>query len=206
MIRRTENLVLLLGVGVVLCNGSVLAQPQPHTWSTTVEFQQGSFINLNDATVADELQINTWQETKTSNPPVLPYLWVALSGRGTIVRIATTTFDPLTGNTVSIGDILGEYWTAPEGCRDTSGQFNGPARTTVDFDGGVWVANRNDINSPSEGHIVKIGNGLAFQWIDRVINNPNPPILDTSLVSTPNRPIMQASLLLSTTGGCTHVL
>ena len=139
MNRRTESVVLLLGLGSLLGSGQVLAQTQ--TWTTTLDFQQGTFINLNDATVADQLQINTWQETKTSDPAVLPYLWVALSGRGTVVRIATTTFDPLTGNTVSIGQILGEYWTAPEGCRDTSGDFNGPSRTTVDFDGSVWVAN-----------------------------------------------------------------
>ena len=34
-------------------------------------------------------EINTWAETVAADPPVLPYLWVAASGRGTIIRIAT---------------------------------------------------------------------------------------------------------------------
>ncbi len=95
MNRRTESVVLLLGVGSVLGGGQVLAQTD--TWTSTLDFQEGNFINLNPSTLPDQLQINTWQETQTSDPPVLPYLWVALSGRGTVVRIATTTFDPQTG-------------------------------------------------------------------------------------------------------------
>ncbi len=34
-------------------------------------------------------KINTWADTVAADPPVLPYLWVAASARGTIVRIAT---------------------------------------------------------------------------------------------------------------------
>lgn len=79
---------------------------------------------------------------------------------------------------------MGTYWTAPEGCR-SFGSDEGPSRTAVDFDGGVWVANRHNIREialgPLKGHVVKIGNGLAYQWIDR----NNDGILDTSTGTTP---------------------
>jgi len=87
------------------------------TLTTTADFNTGQFINLNPA--SDRLQINTWQQTETSDPPVLPYIWVACSGRHTIVRIATEThFSPVHGREVQVGDILGEYRTAREraGC------------------------------------------------------------------------------------------
>jgi len=35
---------------------------------------------------AGRWRINTWTETKTADPPVLPYIWVACSTRGTVVR------------------------------------------------------------------------------------------------------------------------
>ena len=48
----------------------------------------------------------------------------------------------------------------------------------MDFDGSVWVANRDDVSTPggTMGHVVKIGTGLAYQWIDRNGNG----VLDTS--------------------------
>jgi len=88
------------------------------------------------------VRINTWNETKNADPPVLPYLWVACSERGTVVRIATSTCDPLTQQTVQIGEILGEYRTAPEGCANGNlGYKTDPSRTAVDFDGSAWIAN-----------------------------------------------------------------
>jgi len=37
-------------------------------FSSTEDFEKGEFINLNAA--GDELQINTWQQTKTADPPL----------------------------------------------------------------------------------------------------------------------------------------
>lgn len=69
---------------------------------------------------------------------------------------------------MAVGAVLGEYRTAPDSCRDV---LSDPSRTTVDFDGNVWVANRSDIvvANPTRyrGHAAKIGSGLAFQWVDR---------------------------------------
>ena len=131
-------------------------------FTTTDDFRQGEFINLN----ADgaQLNVNTWNETITADPPVLPYLWVACSTRGTVVKIATADhYSPIHGRIVETGEILGEYHTAPEGCP------RNPSRTSVDFDGNVWVANRSDISEDSvkRGHVVKIGSGLSFEWTNR---------------------------------------
>jgi len=52
------------------------------------------------------------------------FIWVAVSSRGTAVKIDTQT-----------GQVLGEYKTSP-------GQNGNPSRTTVDNNGNVWVANR----------------------------------------------------------------
>ena len=111
-------------------------------------------------------------------PGVLPFIWVACSQRGTVVRIATEEhYSPIHGRIVQRGEILGEYWTAPQLENDYP-SVPDPSRTTVDFDGSVWVANRDDVSTASgtTGHVVKIGTGLAYQWIDRNENGQ----LDTS--------------------------
>jgi hypothetical protein len=67
------------------------------------------------------------------------YIAVACSGRGTVVRINTST-----------GAILGEYWSAPEN------RGRNPSRTTVDFYGNVWVGNRDESDG-GKGSVIKIG-------------------------------------------------
>ena len=47
------------------------------------------FVLINLKFTGNGWEINTWQDTVSSPEPVLPYLWVALTGRGTVVRIAT---------------------------------------------------------------------------------------------------------------------
>ena len=116
-----------------------------------------------------------------SSPATLPYIWVACSLRGTVVRIATEQhYCPIRGGLVNPGDVLGEYQAAPDGCYTGGFPYNDPSRVTVDFDGNAWVGNRLDIGAegPSYvGHIVKIGTGLAHQWVDRNGNG----VLDTSM-------------------------
>jgi hypothetical protein len=53
------------------------------------------------------------------------FVWVAVSTKGTIVKLDAKT-----------GQVLGEYRTAPEG------QPTNPSRTTVDHNGAVWAGNR----------------------------------------------------------------
>ena len=116
--------------------------PQPgqgcsRTYTSDTDFDWGVLLNLNHSAQADQLQLN--QETKP-----FPYIWVACSGRGTIVRVDVNT-----------GATLGEYRTAP-----VSRGLN-PSRTTVDAYGNVWVANRDENSSLDGiygyGSVVKVG-------------------------------------------------
>jgi hypothetical protein len=106
-------------------------------YTTDADFDQGTMISVNhDAPNNDQLQLN--QPTEP-----FPFINVAASGRGTVVRIDTET-----------GEILGEYRTAPEG------RGLDPSRTTVDLFGNVWTANRaeaNAIDGVLHGSVVKIG-------------------------------------------------
>jgi RHS repeat-associated protein/uncharacterized repeat protein (TIGR01451 family) len=107
------------------------------TYTVDADFDGGNLLNLNhDAPNNNQLQLNT-----ATRP--LPFIWIALSGRGTAVRLDVNT-----------GQILGEYRTAPEG-RPTN-----PSRTTVDLFGNVWVGNRDEASfsgGAPKGSVAKIG-------------------------------------------------
>lgn len=128
-------------------------------WTTGDHFEEGTLINVNYGT-GNVLHRNTASYTKP-----LPYLWVAASGRGTIVRISTGTGDA--------GDILGEYRTAPS-VHVNASCFTGPvvsnpSRTTVDLDGSVWAANRDDnigFDENATGSVVKIGLVIGGERVD----------------------------------------
>jgi streptogramin lyase len=101
-------------------------------YTTDADFDIGSTINVNHDDVHDQLQLD-------SKAQPFDFIWVACSGRGTVVKVNTLT-----------GAILGEYKSAPRA--DGS-----PSRTTVDKDGSVWLSNRNDIGPNGNGTIVHIG-------------------------------------------------
>lgn len=96
------------------------------------DFDTGSSINVNH-NVQDELQLDN-----TSEP--FDFIWVACSGRGTVVKVNTLT-----------GAILGEYRSAPDL------HAGNPSRTTVDNHGSVWLSNRNNVGPNNRGTIVHIG-------------------------------------------------
>lgn len=80
-----------------------------------------------------------------STPKPFPYVYMACSGRGTIVRIDANT-----------GVVLGEYKTVP----NSRGAAHNPSRTTVDRFGECWVGNRNDnytVNQVTTGSVLRIG-------------------------------------------------
>jgi RHS repeat-associated protein len=81
------------------------------------------------------------------------FIWVAVSSRGTIVKIDTDT-----------GKVMGEYFSSP------AGQPRNPSRTTVDLNGNVWASNR-DGNS-----VLRIGLVENGQCADRNGNG----VIDTS--------------------------
>ena len=116
------------------------------TYTTSADFALGSSTNVTTA-VPDQLQL--MDEAAPGN-----FIWVAVSSKGTIVKINTRT-----------GKVEGEYWTAPDG------QPRDPSRTTVDLQGAVWVANR------AGNSIVQIGSVESGLWIDK--NGNGQP--DTSI-------------------------
>ncbi|MGB2985566.1 MAG: hypothetical protein WBE26_06755 [Phycisphaerae bacterium] len=162
---------------------TALAFGQGRTWTTGSDFG-GGFLH-NTLVVTDELRID-------AGDTILPYLWVACTQRNTVVRIATDTQDPMTGRSgVQVGDVLGEYYTAPDGCRQVNTGTVGPSRTAFDFDGNVWVGNRHDISIDwvDMGHVVKLGNGLpGFDWKDRDLPENVSGQLDTSTALGDIRP------------------
>jgi len=104
--------------------GIALSAPVPGsdvTYTVDGHFDQGTLLNVNhNAPNSDQLQLN-----QTTTP--FPFVNIAASARGTIVRIDVAT-----------GAVLGEYLTAPDG------MGRNPSRTTVDQFGNVWVSNRDE--------------------------------------------------------------
>jgi RHS repeat-associated protein len=114
----------------------ILPASRGRSYTRNADFDEGGFINVTHA-VPDQLQLD---ETAHS----FNFIWVAVSSKGTVVKLDTET-----------GAVLGEYFTSP------GGQPRNPSRTTVDHNGNVWATNR-DGNSVL--HIGLVENG---QCIDR---------------------------------------
>jgi hypothetical protein len=80
-----------------------------------------------------------------ATPKPFPYVYMAASGRGTVVRIDANT-----------GTVLGEFRTVPQ----SRGSAHSPSRTTVDRFGECWVGNRIDwLNTANvlTGSVMRIG-------------------------------------------------
>ncbi|HYC01127.1 MAG TPA: hypothetical protein VEC57_18475 [Candidatus Limnocylindrales bacterium] len=127
--RRTLSLAAA-ACGVAALVAGARAGDGNFTFTTTSDFDAGSVLNLN--TDDNELKLTTATEP-------FPFINVAASDRGTIVRINTET-----------GAIVGEYRFAPDG-----GAKN-PSRTTVDLLGNVWVSSRDEAGD-NKGAIQKVG-------------------------------------------------
>ncbi|HWS88127.1 MAG TPA: RHS repeat-associated core domain-containing protein [Pyrinomonadaceae bacterium] len=110
--------------------------PAFKVYTLDADFDQGSFINVTRGT-PDQLQLD--ETARNFN-----FIWVAVSSKGTIVKIDTET-----------GAVLGEYFTSP------AGQWRNPSRTTVDHNGNVWATNR-DGNS-----VLRVGLAENGQCVDR---------------------------------------
>jgi len=102
------------------------------TYTLDADFDEGTLVNVvHDP--SDQLQLDDTIEA-------FNFIWIAVSSNGTVVKIDTET-----------GAVLGEYRTTPQ-----SHGFGNPSRTTVDKDGSVWVANRNNVYE-GFGSVVHIG-------------------------------------------------
>jgi hypothetical protein len=156
MRRNVWTFALALGVVLAAVSPAPCATPgepsNPRTYTTDGDFDEGTLVNVNhNAPNIDQLQLD-------SEATPFAFIWVAASGRGTVIKIDTVT-----------GEILGEFWSAPQ---DRS---KNPSRTTVDSDGNVWAGNRDEADG-GRGSIVHIGLKENGQCIDRNGNG----VIDTS--------------------------
>ncbi|MGB0383557.1 MAG: VWA domain-containing protein [Ardenticatenaceae bacterium] len=120
------------------------------TYTLDADFDEGVLVNVNHD-VADQLQLDDPLTT-------FRFIWIALSGRGTIVKVDTLT-----------GDIKGEYRSAPDG------RGKSPSRTTVDLNGNVWSGNRAEVQG-GLGSAVHVALSENNQCVDRNGNG----VIDTS--------------------------
>ena len=107
------------------------------TYTIDADFDEGTLLNVNHDPNHDQLQLNQITEP-------FPFVNIAVSNRGTMVRIDVNT-----------GAVLGEYSTNPDNLTGPN-----PSRTTVDQLGNVWVGNRNDnntIDGVPHGSVTRIG-------------------------------------------------
>lgn len=109
-----------------------VALAQEHSFTSDADFDQGTLLGVNHEAVHDQLQLD-------ARDLEFPFVWVAKTGRKTIVRLDANT-----------GQIVGEYRTAPDG------RAGNPSRTAVDRFGNVWVGNRSEAAS-GRGSVAKIG-------------------------------------------------
>lgn len=118
--------------------GPAASAPGPsRTYTLNADFGEGTANNVVTST-ADQLQLD---DTVTA----FPFIWVALSARGTIAKIDTAT-----------GAIKGEYSSTAD-----DDDSHNPSRTTVASNGSVWSGNRN------QSSVVHVGLVEAGQCVDR---------------------------------------
>ncbi|MFC6092644.1 choice-of-anchor P family protein [Saccharothrix lopnurensis] len=102
-------------------------------YTLDADFDQGVLQDVNhDSPNDDQLQPNR-------QSVFLPYVNVAASARGTMIRID-----------VDSGDVLGEWLSAPDG------RGRNPSRTTVDKLGNTWLSNRNEATG-GQGSVTRVG-------------------------------------------------
>jgi sugar lactone lactonase YvrE len=102
-------------------------------YTLDADFDRGVLQDVNhDAPNNDQLQLNR-------QSVFFPYVNVAASARGTMVRIDVDT-----------GEIVGEWLSAPDG------QGRNPSRTTVDKFGNTWLSNRNEA-AGGKGSVTRVG-------------------------------------------------
>ncbi|MDU0288323.1 hypothetical protein [Saccharothrix longispora] len=124
---------LLLPVGLPATASAAPVAGEDVLYTLDADFDRGVLQDVNhDAPNGDQLQL----DRRTT---FFPYVNVAASARGTMVRIDVDT-----------GEILGEWLSAPDG------QGRNPSRTTVDKLGNTWLSNRNEAGG-GQGSVTRVG-------------------------------------------------
>lgn len=130
VLATVSSLVLLAGLAA-----PALAVPTPGTdvlYTLDADFDRGAMQDVNhDAPGNNQLQLDR-------STVFFPYVNVAASARGTMVRIDVDT-----------GQIVGEWVSAP------NGRGRNPSRTTVDKFGSTWLSNRDE-GAGGRGSVTRI--------------------------------------------------
>jgi streptogramin lyase len=151
MCHRPPRARLALLAPLLAALAAATASAQSRTYTTDADFDEGFLANVNhDAPNGDQLQLNAPQATSA-----LPFIAIAATARGTLVRLDSDT-----------GQVLGEYRTAPLGRRLE------PSRTSVDAFGNVWVGNMDE-DGGGHGSVVKIGVVVGGTRVN-ANGSPNP--------------------------------
>ncbi|MFZ4539695.1 PEP-CTERM sorting domain-containing protein [Propionivibrio sp.] len=162
----------VMSLGLVVSGGALAGS---FTFSTTAEWATGVLTNTNGlpppATGNGHVRLDEVVLTPFN------HIWVAMSGRGTAVRINTDHQDAdkrvtLAESAAGNGAVYGEYRTAPQG------QATDPSRTTVDKNGDVWVGNRAQANAQQGGSVVKLSATPTGTTSTGVWNGSNFNVLD----------------------------
>ncbi|MBI4337680.1 MAG: right-handed parallel beta-helix repeat-containing protein [Chloroflexi bacterium] len=127
-------------------DAEVLPREISRLFTDESDWAQGEGVGVTHTAVPGQIQLSeTGQLT-------FPFIWIALSGRGTIAKVDTAT-----------GVVLGEYASAP------AGMGKNPSRTTVDINGNVWAGNRDE-SGGNAGSVVQVGLRENGQCVDRNAN------------------------------------
>lgn len=140
IIRSLKKISIFLSLSLMLSTsmfGTAFASPNiEKTYTTDSDFSLGTSVNLSNK-IPDQLQLDD-----TTKP--FGFIWVAVSTKGTVVKMETET-----------GKVLGEYKVTPDS------EYADPSRTTVDKYGSVWVANR------AGNSVTRICLPESGLWIDK---------------------------------------
>ena len=159
-ISNVVNAVVLDTSGEIVMRDADPGQP-PVQGSTRIytldqDFDLGALVGTNhDTPNNNQLQLSPQGGT-------FPFIWIAASNKGTIIKIDTLT-----------GQVMAEYSTNPD-----NRAFPNPSRTTVALDGSVWVGNRG------ESSVAHVGLPELGQCIDRNGNG----FIETSAAQNDIRP------------------
>ncbi|MFD1146891.1 Vgb family protein [Saccharothrix hoggarensis] len=125
--------VLLLPLGTPGAASAAPVAGEDVLYTVDADFDQGVLQDVNhDAPNNDQLQLDR-------RSAFFPFVNVAASARGTMVRIDVNT-----------GVIVGEWLSAPDG------RGRNPSRTTVDKLGNTWLSNRNEA-AGGQGSVTRVG-------------------------------------------------
>ena len=159
-------------------------QCQGRTYTTNADFNLGTLTNVfHSGTPGAPPGLAPDQLQLAEQTAPFPFICVACSNRGTIVRVATDNIDldNNLGNGFEIleGEVIGEYFSAP------TGRGRDPSRTTVDLLGNVWTGNRAEAGD-NKGSCLKIGIVLGGTRGDKIggsfVPNPNGEYLQPPFV------------------------